>query len=98
MSHNPLSEEDVVECTSCEGGRWYTECCNGSGGCDCGGQVLDMGACNVCHGTGYRSINADVMANLRQIQGACFIGHGPIDGSWEGATRANLPFRTLNDE
>lgn len=85
------TEVELIPCTACIDGRWETECCNGSGGCDCGGQVLDMGPCNVCDGTSLRHPDADVRANLRKIAGACFIGAGPRYG-WEGAHRAGLSF------
>lgn len=83
-------QENRVPCTACIGGRWETECCNGSGGCSCGGQPIDMGACNVCGGSGYRALDADVMANVKAIRGLCFIGSGPTDGSWDGAPRGNF--------
>lgn len=87
-------ETASVPCRNCEGGHWFTECCNGSGGCDCRGQQIDMGPCNVCHGTGYHAPDADTRANLRQIQGLCFIGSGPSSGMWaDQGTRGNMPIR-----
>lgn len=75
--------ENQVRCRSCDGsGRWETECCNGSGGCSCRGQVIPMGACNVCQGTGWHAPDANTRANIEAIQGQCFIGSGPTDGSW----------------
>jgi len=68
---------ELIRCRYCEGGHWYTECCNGAGGCDCGGQVIDMGTCNVCNGKGWHRPDADTRANLKTIQGRCFIGSGP---------------------
>lgn len=73
-------------CPSCYGeGRWETECCNGSGGCSCRGRTVDMGACNVCHGSGYvidGQYNRD--ANINTIKGYCFVGSGPSSGYWSG--------------
>lgn len=76
----------MIECRSCEGsGEWETECCNGSGGCDCRGQRVKMGTCNVCHGA--RQVRADGvgvnhMANVEKIRGLSFIGRGPTSGMW----------------
>lgn len=76
--------EEHVECRHCENGDWWTECCSGAGNCDCYGQPINMGRCNVCNGTGYHHKNADTQANLRTIQGRCFIGNGPTSGYWAG--------------
>lgn len=79
------NHEELIPCEMCYGtGQWETECCNGADGCDCRGQVVPMGTCNVCHGRGLRSPNADVRANIKTIQGRCFIGRGPITGYWAG--------------
>ena len=75
---------EMVKCRNCYGGRWETECCNGAGGCDCRGQVIDMGPCNVCNGSGYHRPDADTRANIRAIEGRCFIGSGPTSGIWAG--------------
>jgi hypothetical protein len=75
---------ELEPCRQCFGGRWETECCNGADGCDCRGQVIDMGPCNVCRGTGWHRPDADRRANLRTIQGRCFIGAGPTRGYWAG--------------
>lgn len=92
------SENETVPCEACNGsGRWETECCNGSGGCDCGGQVLDMGNCNVCGGSGMRKPDADVMANVNAIRGLCYIGAGPQEER-PGMERGYLPFRRVGDE
>ena len=80
-----LKDEDtgkyVVPCRSCIGGRLITECCNGSGGCDCRGQEMDMGACRVCNGGGWCHEDADTSANLRAIRGMIhsggYLGSGP---------------------
>lgn len=74
--------ETRERCPSCCGtGSWETECCNGSGGCSCRGEVLDMGRCNVCGGTGsvsgVRGRDWDPDANLKTIRGLHFIGTGP---------------------
>lgn len=80
---------NLITCPSCHGsGQWETECCNGSGGCDCRGQVVPMGTCNVCGGDGSIPENTSHerrMANVRSIQGACFIGSGPTRGIWATA-------------
>lgn len=75
---------ELVRCRNCEGGHWYTECCNGANGCDCHGDVVDMGLCNVCGGTSWHRSDADTQANRRTIQGRCFIGSGPTRGYWAG--------------
>jgi hypothetical protein len=41
-----------------------------------------MGKCNVCNGTGWHRPDADTRANLRTIQGRCFVGSGPTRGYW----------------
>ena len=71
---------EMCDCT----GQWETECCNGAGGCSCHGERVPMGRCNVCGGTGMRDENADVRANIKAIQGMCFIGSGPRTGYWAG--------------
>lgn len=52
-----------------------------------------MGTCNVCGGDGTIAENAtreQRMANVRSIQGACFIGRGPTTGLWANmGTRLN---------
>jgi len=73
-----------VPCEHCQNGRWETECCNGANGCDCRGERVDMGACNVCGGTGMRRPDANTRANIEAIQGRCFIGRGPTSGYWAG--------------
>jgi len=72
---------ELIQC-HCDNGRWFTECCNGAGGCSCHGQPVDMGTCHICHGTGWRRPDADIKANLRTIQGFCFAGSGPSSGYW----------------
>jgi hypothetical protein len=71
---------EMQRCECCDNGQWWTECCNGAGGCDCRGQPIQMGACNVCGGTGWCRVDADTRANLRTIEGMCFIGSGPKAG------------------
>ena len=78
--------ETHVPCRHCIDGRWETECCSGADGCDCHGDVIDMGRCNVCGGTGYHSPDADTRANIRTIEGQCFIGSGPTRGPWANRT------------
>lgn len=63
-------------------GRLMSECCNGSSGCDCKGQAVDCGPCQVCSGTGWRRKDADTQANLRAIRsmadaGRGYLGSGP---------------------
>lgn len=70
-------EIEMIRCECCENGIWYTECCNGADGCSCEGLPINMGPCNVCEGTGYRRPDADTKANVKTIQGSCFIGSGP---------------------
>jgi len=86
----------VKRCPNCIDGRWETECCNGSGGCDCQGKPLDMGPCNVCGGTGKLpddDSQVNYQANLEKIRGLCFIGSGPTRGMWAGqGERGQLPF------
>lgn len=86
MSEKPKEGEmsEQVRCRYCVNGRWETECCSGADGCDCRGQVIDMGRCNVCGGTGWHSLDADTRANIRTIEGRCFIGRGPTRGYWAG--------------
>lgn len=76
--------EQLIPCRICDGGRWWTECCSGANGCDCRGQPIDMGRCHVCNGTGFHRPDADLRANIRTIEGRCFIGRGPITGYWAG--------------
>jgi hypothetical protein len=75
---------ELIRCRNCIGGRWETECCNGANGCDCQGQVIDMGTCRVCGGSGFRRPDANTRANIQSIEGRCFIGHGPTSGYWAG--------------
>lgn len=70
-------EPPHFRCEHCDNGRWEAECCNGSSGCSCGGEPVDMGPCRVCNGTGWRTDDADRTANLRSIQGLCYLGSGP---------------------
>ncbi len=69
---------EMLPCECCNGGHWETECCNGSGGCSCGGQRIDMGPCHVCRGLAYRRPDANLNANINTIQGLCYIGSGPV--------------------
>lgn len=90
--HEPYEGDDGDEmepCRSCEGGEWFTECCNGSGGCSCRGQVISMGPCGVCGGSGWHRKDADPLANARSIAGYGFIGTGPRSG-WDGMPRLGM--------
>lgn len=82
-ANSPPSE---ILCPACHGaGQWECECCNGSGGCSCGGQPVPMGQCHVCHGTGKVPENItpeQAQANCRAIAGMCFLGSGPSSGYW----------------
>jgi hypothetical protein len=82
----------TITCQYCYGdGTWETECCNGSGGCSCRGQRVDMGPCNVCNGTGrVDPENYDMEANLKMISGACFIGSGPRGGWLPGSVSLGI--------
>mgnify|MGYP001611626750 FL=1 len=66
-------------CPYCNGdGRFLTECCDGSGGCDCRGEIVDLGNWRVCVGSGQVVEGQyDKQANRRVIQGLHFIGSGP---------------------
>lgn len=86
--------DDLVPCESCVEGRWTAECCSGAGGCDCEGKQLDMGECNVCHGTMYHKPDVDVMANVNAIRGLCYIGAGPCEER-PGMSRGYLGFRVI---
>lgn len=86
-SNKPLVDDNgtkLIQCCNCIGGRWETECCSGANGCDCKGQMVDMGMCNVCNGTSWHLPDADTQANIRMIKGRCFIGRGPTSGFWAG--------------
>lgn len=70
-------------CEACGGaGSWEAECCNGSGGCSCRGQRIDMGRCAACGGTGRSDVPGySPSANLNTIRGYGFIGSGPAPGT-----------------
>lgn len=72
-----MSNGNEQVCPLCLDGRWEVECCNGSGGCSCGGEPVDMGICNACKGSGFVGDDYDARANIRAIQGLHFIGTGP---------------------
>lgn len=74
--------QKTIQCPGCGGeGEWEVECCSGANGCDCHGQPVPMGRCNICNGSGYvDENNYDRKANIRVIQGRCFIGRGPTSG------------------
>lgn len=83
---------EMIKCNSCgyfgqHIGRLMIECCNGAGGCPCGGREMDIGECRVCHGTGWRSQDADTRANLKIVRALAeatkgFPGGGPTSGYW----------------
>lgn len=77
-------------CPCCENGEWFSECCDGSRGCSCHGMRVPMGQCNVCHGTGSVDGSHNPRANVDAIQGLCFLGTGPQDGSWDHAPRGGM--------
>jgi hypothetical protein len=72
------AEHEEEMCPCCYGrGEWQTECCDGSYGCSCRGQVIDMGTCLACGGSGVRMDGMDTQANIRSISGQAYIGTGP---------------------
>jgi hypothetical protein len=80
-------------CRPCDGtGFWEAACCNGAGGCSCGGETVPMGECNVCHGSGRMAPDADTMANVKVIRGFGFIGTGPA-GGYFGCRAMGVPGR-----
>ena len=75
-------ETETERCPSCMGaGTWQSACCDGSGGCSCRGEILEMGTCNVCRGSGQlpKNGNYDRDANINTIRGLSYLGSGP---SW----------------
>lgn len=81
----------VGECPGCHGtGRFDTECCSGAGGCDCRGEVIDIGPCRVCEGTGGVDGTHNPEANLNMIRGMHFIGSGPAGMESVWPNRGNL--------
>ena len=89
-----MNSNQMINCPSCNGtGEWETECCNGSCGCSCRGQVVPMGQCNVCYGSGQvpEDISPEQLkANCKAIAGLCFIGSGPSRGFWAGQGEREL--------
>lgn len=78
-------------CPNCCGtGQWESSCCNGAGGCSCRGEIVPMGRCLSCRGTGIADENHDPQANVRSIHGYGFLGSGPR-GGYFGCTAADLP-------
>jgi len=72
-------------CEMCLGsGQLWTECCNGSGGCDCHGQQVFMGPCLECGGRGEIPEGSAVpyaqSATKAYMQSVCptgYVGSGP---------------------
>jgi hypothetical protein len=88
-------EAQWIKCPSCYGeGRWDTECCNGAGGCSCGGGLVDMGPCHVCGGRGQvleGHYNPRANSDFIMRSGACFAGSGPSSGYWAGKKSLGYP-------
>ena len=71
-------ESEASICRACLGaGEWFSECCDGSRGCSCRGQVIAMGQCLACGGTGQIGDGYRASANIDSIRGRCYIGSGP---------------------
>lgn len=88
-------EQKNIECPYCYGeGTYEIECCNGAGGCSCRGGLVDMGACNVCNGTGRVTegqFNPNANSDYLMSMGACFAGSGPSSGYWAGKPALGRP-------
>lgn len=71
--------DSTETCRGCNGsGRLETECCSGAGGCDCRGQIVDLGDCRACGGSGeIEEGTYDREANLSVVRGLHFVGSGP---------------------
>lgn len=85
-------DAETITCPGCLGrGDWFSECCDGSGGCSCGGRVVPMGTCLICRGTG-KVVGGeyDEMANVKSITGLCFLGTGPRSGIFAGASARGM--------
>jgi hypothetical protein len=53
VSNGPYCMTDQETCCMCNGsGQHWTECCSGYK-CSCGGQLIMIGACPGCNGTGF---------------------------------------------
>lgn len=78
--------DDKIKCDGCGQygpvGRLLTECCSGASGCDCHGDVVDLGICLKCKGTGFMGPDVDPRINLQVIMAAIspqgYIGSGPL--------------------
>lgn len=80
----------MQRCPNCRGtGQWESACCNGTG-CSCRGEIVPMGRCLACHGSGIVDENHDPRANIRSIQGFGFLGSGP-SGGYFGCESLDLP-------
>lgn len=79
-------QNEMENCPSCNGrGEWECECCSGANGCDCHGELVQMGCCNVCKGEGKIRVDREginLSANCEAIAGRCFLGSGPTSGIW----------------
>ena len=82
-------------CRRCDGsGEMGTECCNGSGGCSCGGGLVYT-TCTYCGGSGqvenYTEAEKKGHAEfMRRFGGQCFLGTGPKTGYWSKFGGAGL--------
>jgi hypothetical protein len=75
MTTNNINQQNTnKKCPQCKGtGEWETLCCNGYK-CSCGGEIIPMGKCLCCNGTGIIDEFYDPRANRNSIAGICWIG------------------------
>lgn len=77
-------EPQMEQCEACGGrGTWEAECCNGSGGCSCRGDLVEMGSCHACGGYGAVEVshqNPAANANFILNNHIGYPGGGPIGG------------------
>ena len=75
----------MEQCNRCYGsGQMGTECCNGSGGCSCGGKEV-YARCTYCGGSGVveNQREAEIKGHaefMRLYGGRCYLGSGPKTG------------------
>jgi len=73
-----MDESETERCRGCGGdGRFLTECCDGTGGCSCRGEIVDLGSCRECGGYGQIVAGTYSGKNRDAIRGLHFIGSGP---------------------